>query len=170
MRVVGYVRESADPTADRPAFTQHEELRRHAADQGYQLVAVCQDTRQPGHSLGRDGYLSLLGVIAAGGVDGVLLPGLATLSGDQIVQEVMLWDLRGRGVRVLSTVAGDLPLLDDESDPGAARMLMRDVLERVGDHARGLGSHRIDPPPIRPEGDVLVHLVRDTGAGPERDS
>lgn len=158
MRVVGYVRESPDPADGRTGFAQQEELRRFVAERGDSLVALCQDLR--GTSGRRDGYLSLLGVVAAGGVDAVLLPGIATLSSDQIVQEIMLWDLLGRGVRVVSTRQPDAALLDPAADPGVTRMLIRDVLTRVAEHARGLGGHRIDPPTVLPDGDVLVHIIR----------
>ncbi|HSR15906.1 MAG TPA: recombinase family protein, partial [Gemmatimonadales bacterium] len=83
MRVVGYIRESQDPDETRPAFAQHEELRRWCADRGHSLIAVCQDTRQPGRALGRDGYVSMLGVIGSGRADMVVIPGLDTLSADQ---------------------------------------------------------------------------------------
>ena len=156
MRVVGYVRESPDPSDGRSGFAQQEEIRRHAAAHGLTLVAVCQDLRG---STDRDGYLSLLGVVAAGGVDAVLLPGLATLSSDQIVQEIMRWDLIARGIKVTSTSPADADLLAADADPGVARMLIRDVLTRVGEHARTLGGRRLDPPTILPDGDVLIHIL-----------
>ena len=159
MRVVGYVRESADPSAGRSAFEQQEEIRRHAAEQGHALVAMCQDARTPGEALGRDGYLGLLGVVASGAVDGVLVAGIGSLSSDQIVQEIMLWDLHARGVRVISADPADLALLDAAEEPGPARMLIRDVLQRVGEHARALGSHRLDPPAVLPDGDVMIHIL-----------
>lgn len=156
MRVVGYVRESPDPSDGRSGFAQQEEIRRYAATHGLSVVAVCQDLRG---STDRDGYLSLLGVVAAGGADAVLLPGIATLSGDQIVQEIMIWDLLGRGIRVISTTEQDAAFLGADTDPGAARMLIRDVLTRVGEHARSIGARRIDPPSILPDGDVLIHIL-----------
>jgi hypothetical protein len=156
VRVVGYVRESPDPSDVRTGFAQHEEIRRYAAAHALALVAVCQDLRG---GTERDGYLSLLGVVAAGGVDAVLLPGVATLSADQIVQEIMIWDLVGRGIRVISTSPADATLLGGDTDPGVARMLIRDVLTRVGEHARNLGGRRFDPPSILPDGDVLIHIL-----------
>jgi hypothetical protein len=159
VRVVGYVRESADPSAGRSAFEQQEIIRRHAAEQGHALVAICQDARSPGAALGRDGYLGLLGVVASGAVDGILVAGVGILSSDQIVQEIMLWDLRGRGVRIISTDPTDLSLLDSTEEPGPSRMLIRDVLERVGEHARSLGSHRLEPPAALPDGDVMIHIL-----------
>jgi hypothetical protein len=38
-------------------------------------------------------------------------------------------------------------------------MLIRDVLARVGEHARGIGSHRVEPPEVLADGDVLVHII-----------
>lgn len=156
VRVVGYVRETADPGAGATAFAQQEELRRHAAEHGHHLVAVCQDTRVPGSAPTRHGYRSVLGVIAAGGVDAVLVPRLSTFSSDAIVQEIMLWDLRRRGVRVVSTDPVDLSLLDDEERPDAERIVIRDVLERVGEHAREVaGVERLDASGT----DVLIEIV-----------
>jgi hypothetical protein len=165
VRVVGYVRESPDPSDGRSGFAQHEEIRRHAAAHGLAVVAVCQDLRG---STDRDGYLSLLGVVASGGVDGVLLPGVATLSSDQIVQEIMIWDLVARGIRVISTAEADAGLLAADADPGVARMLIRDVLTRVGEHARTLGARRFDPPAILPDGDVLIHILHADAAEMDR--
>lgn len=155
MRIVGYVREPAD--GSRSAYAQQEELRRHAAEHGHALVAVCQDVASPGHT-GRDGYLSLLGVVAAGGVDAVVVPGIETFSADQIVQEIIVWDLRGRGVAVVSTDPADAAVLDPGGDPEPGRVLIRDVLDRVSDHARTVGRTQLDTAPA--DVDVLVEIVR----------
>jgi len=161
VRVVGYVRESVDPTEDRPAFAQQEEIRRYALEHGLQVIALCQDVRQPGAALGRDGYRSLLGVIAGGSADAALLPGVATLSSDLVVQEIMLWDLRSRGIKVLSTDPEDLPVLAGE-DLDPARSLVRHVLARVGEHARTLADPEPPPPAQALPGDddgVVVQLI-----------
>ncbi len=172
MRVASYVRESSDPTVDRSVFAQQEELRRHAASQGLQIVAVCQDSRHEGHALGRDGYRSLLGVISAGNVDAVLLPGLDTLSSDLVIQEIMLWDLRSRGVRILSTEPDDVAILRSKS-PDPARMLIRDVLTRLGEHAEMIASTPAPAPRLpRPGGeddtDIVVTLVEEKAGDPNR--
>jgi len=161
VRVVGYIRESADPSDGRSAFSQQEELRRHAGEQGHLLVAICQDLRNPGQPSRRDGYLSLLGVIAAGGVDAVLVPGVATFSPDAIVQEIMLWDLKHRGARVVSTVRTDMSLLDPHVAPEPSRVLIRDVLHRVAEHTNGIKPQRDSQLADQelPERDVLVHIV-----------
>lgn len=161
MRVAGYVRESLDPAEGRSAFAQQEEIRRHAAAHGMTVVAICQDLRgSPGP---RDGYLALLGVLASAAVDAVLVPGLATLSPDHIVQEIMIGDLLARRVRVISTAESDLALLDASSDPGASRTLIRDVLERVREHQRAVGAapgSRPETPRPLPDAEVMIHLVK----------
>ncbi len=159
MRVVGYARESAGTEQPRPAFAQQEEIRRWVAEQGHRLIAVCQDRSSGGHyPLDRDGYLAVLGTVASGGVDAVVVPGIATLSDDQIVQEILLWDLKARRVKVLSTDPADAAIIGGE-EPGATRMLIRDVLARVEEHARTLGRHPQSR--SRPTGgaDVVVELL-----------
>jgi len=159
VRVVGYSRDSAGTEQTRPAFAQQEAIRRWAAEQGHQLVAVCQDRSGDGHHpLDRDGYLAVLGTLASGGVDAVVVPGIATLSDDQIVQEVLLWDLKARGISVLSTEPDDAAIVGGD-DPGATRMLIRVVLARVEEHARILGRH--PQTRSRPTGgaDVVVELL-----------
>lgn len=157
MRIVGYVRESSDPGDGPTAFAQQEEIRRYAARHGHAVIAVCQDARTPGHPLGRTGYRSMLGVLGTGEAEAVLVAALDALSGDTIVQEILLWDLRGRGVPVLSALPGDHEVLGGA--PGPTRMLIRDVLSRVSEHAREL-RRPIDTT-TRPEGgDVVVHIDR----------
>jgi len=163
MRVVAYLRESADPGEDRPAFAQQEEIRRYSAVHGLDVVAICQDVPRPGLALGREGYRSLLGILASGNVEAVLLPGLATLSADIVLQEVMLWDLRARGARVLSTDPADADLLSPATGD-ATRRFVRDVLVRVAEHRESLGLLPAPPAPAAGEGGVVVHLVPSTGA------
>lgn len=151
MRIVGYVRESSDPSEGPTAFAQSEEIRRYAARHGHALIAVCQDARTPGHPLERSGYRSMLGVIATGETDAIVVAGLDALSGDTIIQEILLWDLRARGVRVLSASPNDDPVLG--GDLGSTRMLIRDVLSRVSEHAAELRR-----PTPSDEGDVVVYI------------
>jgi hypothetical protein len=166
MRVAGYVRESADPGRFRPAFEQAEELRRHAAEMSYLIVALCQDTRHTGHPTGRDGYLSLLGVVAAGAVEAVLLPGLDTLSADETVQEIAVWDLRRRGVNVLSTRPEDGPLLDEAGSPEPGREAVRRVLDRLAEPVLPTADAPTDRD-VAPDGDVLIHIIAaDDAEGP----
>jgi DNA invertase Pin-like site-specific DNA recombinase len=165
MRVVAYLRESTDPGDDRPAFAQQEDIRRHAAAHGLDVVAICQDVPRPGLALGREGYRSLLGIVSSGNVEAVLLPGVLTLSADVVLQEVMLWDLRSRGALVLSTDAADADVLSP-TPADATRQFVRDVLVRVAEYREALGL--LAPPtspPAGPGGEgVVVHLVPATGS------
>lgn len=131
MRVVGYVREQVGPEDAEPSFVQGEAIRSWVRKTGHNLVSVCQDVRQEGHDLGRDGFQALLGIIAGGGADGVVVPRLETLSPNLMTQEVMIWDLRRRGVAVLSIDETDHRVL---LSPTKERLLIRDVLARLEDY------------------------------------
>lgn len=128
MRVVGYIREAS---ADcEPAFSQSEQIRRWINENGHRLVALCQDVRTPGHAVGREGLQSIVGITSAGQVDAVVVPSLDTLSPDKVSQEVIMWQLRDDGVKVLSADQADIPQL---ADPplDSARLLIRDVLAKA---------------------------------------
>lgn len=179
MRVVGYVRDSPDPSEAEPAFAQAERVRRWINDSGHQLVAICQDVRTAGRPLGRDGFRALIGIIGTGEAEAVLLPSLDALSPDKVSQEIMLWDLRARGVAVLSADAEDLDLLADPPHD-SLRILIRDVLAKVGSHVEMIGTAAIAAaePVARPElpiieriepdddGDVVVELIPPVASDP----
>ena len=156
MRVIGYVRDAPGPDSGDTVFVQSERIRRWVAHNRCQLVAVCQDTLSGNAADDRDGYRALLGIISAGHVDTVLIPDLAVLSADLMVQEIMLHDLRIRGVNVISADENDLPALaDPATDPG--RLLIRDVLtkqqayrNRFSDAAEGI---------IDTDQDVMIELI-----------
>lgn len=161
MRIVGYVRESPGQQEDTTAFVQSERIRRWASDAGHQVVAVCQDVRHSGYALGRDGYRALIGIIGAGQVEAVVVASLAVLSPDKINQEIMIWDLRSRGAAVLSADAEDLDALKEPpADP--ARLLIRDVLGRIEEHASSLRPWR--PTVLDDSGDVVVELIPPSGS------
>ncbi len=176
MRVVGYVRESPGPHPDETAFAQSEAIRRWAATAGHHIVALCQDIKTPGHALGREGFVALLGILGAGQVDGVVVTSLDVLSPDLVIQEIMLWDLRTRGVRLLSTSEADLPALVVDTED-QSRMLIRDVLARVSEHSSELhGPHptnevidlRDDPAQVGIEEPVRIEMiVPETTPSPE---
>jgi len=165
VRVVGYVRESTGMEAGQPAFAQSEKIRRWAANTGHQLVAICQDVRTPGRALGREGFRAMVGIVAAGQADGVILPDLSALSADKVTQEVIIWDLRRRDVAVLSAD-------DDESEQLAdpprdqLRLIVRDVLAKASRHEDSLAFlhelPRTQPEPVitlEDSSDVIVELI-----------
>jgi hypothetical protein len=159
MRVVGYVREESGPDGGESSYAQSERIRRWAVRGGHALVAVCQDVLHPGHALGRDGYRALIGIVQSGQADVVILPTLAVLAADKILQEIMLWDLRGRGVSVLVTDEDGLAdLAEPPEDP--VRMLIRDVLARMAEYGEALAEpeeHAAVVDLARPE--VVIELL-----------
>ena len=166
MRVVGYIRESPDRQEGEAGFAQAERIRRWVNDNGHRLVAVCQDVRALGHSLGREGFQALVGIVAAGQVDAVVVPALTTFSPDKVTQEVMMWDLRRRDISVLSAADDELPLLEDPSQD-QIRMLVRDVLakgDRHTDLVGGIGGIEGEPSGptilrVDEASDVIVELI-----------
>ncbi|MDJ0961872.1 MAG: recombinase family protein [Acidimicrobiia bacterium] len=160
MRVVGYVREALDPQEGDPSFSQSEKIRRWTADNGHQLISVCQDLRTPGRDLGRDGLRAMIGIISAGQVEAVVVSALNVFSPDKIVQEVMIDDLRARGVAVLTAEESEHELLEDPS-PDQVRLLVRDVLEKARRHRTTVGESLADPSEIQVDeaSDVIVELV-----------
>ena len=142
MRVVGYVREAADPREGEPAFAQAERIRRWATDGGHQLVAICQDTRAADDPGRREGLRAVMGILAGGSAGAVVVPELAVLSPDKIVQEILIRDLLDRGAVVISAKEDDHDELADPT-PDRLRMIVRDVLTRVEQHR---DRFALDPP------------------------
>jgi DNA invertase Pin-like site-specific DNA recombinase len=133
------------------------------------LVAVCQDTLGSDAADDRDGYRALLGIISAGHVDTVLIADLTVLSADVMVQEVMLQDLRTRGVSVISTNEADLPALSDPAtDPG--RLLIRDVLSKQQTYRRRFSDIADVVIEAERDRDVLIELIPFTDELPARAS
>ncbi|MBT8201693.1 MAG: recombinase family protein [Acidimicrobiia bacterium] len=158
MRVVGYVRELFGPEDADPAFVQGEAIRGWVRRTGHNLISVCQDVRQEGHGLARDGFQALLGIVALDGADGVVVPSLRSLSPDLMTQEIMIWDLRRRGVAVMSIDERDHELL---LTPTKERLLMRDVLARLEEYyqwARPAEADEADDED-RGDGEVVVELI-----------
>jgi DNA invertase Pin-like site-specific DNA recombinase len=157
MRVIGYVRDLGGPDTGDTVFVQSERIRRWVAQNRCQLVAVCQDTPSTSGVDDRDGYRALLGIVSAGHVDTVLLSELTSLSPDVMTQEIMLHDLRTRGIKVISTEDADLSALaEPATDPG--RLLMRDVLAKHQAHEARFGKAGEGITPTDDQ-DVLIELI-----------
>ncbi len=163
MRVIGYVREAPGPEGGDTVFVQSEQIRKWVTQHRCQLVAVCQDTPTGDRPDTQDGYRALLGIIATGQVDTVLIPSVTTLSTDLITQEIILWDLRSRGVNVISADEADLPNLAASADV-PARMLIRDVLDRAQDYRSGLDG--VADRGVSDDQDVLIELIPSADVAP----
>lgn len=164
MRIVGYVREAPDPREGEPAFAQTERIRRWAAEAGHQLIAVCLDSRSTDGPARREGLRAVMGILAEGAAQGVVVPDLSALSPDKIVQEIVLRDLRGRGAAVLSTNEEDHAGLESPT-PDRLRTLVRDVLARHDEHQRRFSdpepdiADRDDQEEGADADDVIVELI-----------
>jgi len=158
VRLVGYVRESTAPSETDSAYAQSDRIRRTAADGGHSLVAVCQDVPRPGVEQARDGYLALLGVVDAGQVDGVVVSSLSALSADMMSQEIAIWDLRRRGVVVVSADPAEVADLAHPPED-RSRLLVREVMARMDSYR--LSLDQLAPPVAvdHPPPDVTVELI-----------
>lgn len=158
MRVVGYVREMPGPETGDTAFMQSERIRRWVARNGYQLVSICQDARSSESD--RDGFGALLGILAAGQADIVLVPTLEAFSADKVAQEVVLFELRARSVAVASTEEEDLDALAQPTvDP--ARLFIRDTLAKSFDFTQAY-QRTLSAPAEVAEPDVIIEFVEPT--------
>lgn len=169
MNVVGYIREPSNAESGDTMFAQSERVRRWVARNGYHLVALFQDTAGTRRNL--DGLRALIGIASRGQADLVVLPGLAALSPDKVIQELMLRRLRSEGLAVASTEEPDHADLSEPAvDP--ARMLIRDILHRAEEFKALLASTEAAPaltvarpvPVIAPDrseadADVLIEFV-----------
>lgn len=152
MRVAGYVRELA--AGGGSLFAQAERVRRWTSEQGYRLIAMCQDVRDPNGEPRGEGFRALMEVVSAHHADAVVVPSLDTLSPDLLVQEVILHDLRSRDVRVISTLEDEAQFLADARlDP--ARLLIRDILDRKDEY----DESQLAPEPEPPADDVVIEFV-----------
>jgi DNA invertase Pin-like site-specific DNA recombinase len=156
MRVVGYVRELFGPEDTDPAFVQGEAIRAWVRKTGHNLISVCQDVRQEGHGLGRDGFQALLGIVAGNGADGVVVPSLSALSPDLMTQEIMIWDLRRRGIAVMSIDEADHQML---LTPTRERLLIRDVLARLEEYYEWARPADEEEDEERTGDEVVVELI-----------
>ena len=164
MNVVGYIREPLNAEGGDTMFAQSERVRRWVARNGYHLVALCQDTAATRRTL--DGFRALMGILARGQADLVVLPGLESLSPDKVVQELLLMRLRKGGMAVASTEEADH---EDLSEPAMdpARMLIRDILVRSEQYREMLEIVTTPPTltlaptessPAAAETDVLIEI------------
>ena len=178
MRVVGYVREVADVSVSEIAYAQNEAIRLWANKHGHHLVAICQDVRSAGHKLGRDGLRALLGILETGEADAVVVSSLNAFASDKIAQEILIWDLRSRGVNVVSTNEEDLAALAEPSSE-EMRRVVRLVLAGVETHHAMLGDQRatiaalpadVVVEPRATQTNVVIELISpsDESSGPHK--
>lgn len=148
------------PETGDTAFMQSERIRRWVARNGYQLISICQDARSPESD--RDGFGALLGIVAAGQADIVLVPTLDAFSADKVAQEIVLFELRSRSIAIASTEVEDLDALaEPTTDP--ARLFIRDTLTKSLEFTRSY-AETLPTSVESNEPDVLIEFVEPTRA------
>ena len=170
MRVVGYVRERPGDPDGSTAYAQSEQIRRWVRESGHALVAVCRDTPGPNDPAERSGYRALLGIVRSGTADAVIIEGLAVLSTDKVVQEVILHDLRTTEATLITIDETDAETLRTAGSDHT-RILVRDVLAKADRYRDEFGDvpPRAEPLPtsvvdIREPSDVVIELIPATAA------
>jgi DNA invertase Pin-like site-specific DNA recombinase len=146
MKVVGYVRVSTTAQAEEGfgLDVQRQSVRKWAKDHGHKLVGIQADEGISGAKEldDRPALGTALAMVAAGEIEGLVVPKLDRLARDLIIQETLLGEIRRNGGRVFSCMAGeDGYLADDPDDP--SRKLIRQVLGAVSEYERSVIALRL---------------------------
>lgn len=170
MKIVGYVRQTPGRADPDTAFAQSERVRRWVADTANELIAMCQDHHTSSAPTDRPGFKALLDIARSGDADAVVIASLDALSPDKITQEIMIQDLQAAGVALIATDEEDIVILAG-SEEDHARIVVRDILARVGEYREAFGLSRdvepsvgqavVKPVPTEYEDltDVVIELI-----------
>lgn len=149
MKIAGYIRQIPGRTDPDTAFAQSERVRHWVADTANELMAMCQDHHASSAPTDRPGFKALLDIARSGDADAVVVASLAALSPDKMTQEIMIQDLRTAGVTLIATDEEDIIVLAG-SEEDHARMVVRDVLARIGEYREAFGLSGETEPSVRP--------------------
>lgn len=141
MRAVSYLRVSGRGQVAGDGFPrQREAIETYAKGAGLELVAEYRDEGVSGTNelADREGLAALLDRIESNGVRVVLVERADRIARDLMVGEVILSQLRERGVRVLDSSGVDLA---DDSDP--TRKLIRQVLGAVAEFDKNVTTAKL---------------------------
>jgi DNA invertase Pin-like site-specific DNA recombinase len=177
MRVAGYVRQATGLPDPDTAFAQSERVRRWARDSRNELIAVCQDHHASSAPTDRPGFKALVDIVRSGAAEAVVVGNLEALSPDKVMQEIMIADIRAAGATMIATEADDLEVLRDGAQDHT-RIVVRDIVSRVGDYIEAFGMSGDGKPTVSPAivnseffdesessdtHDVVVELIAPTG-------
>lgn len=153
MRVVGYARELPGPDNGETVFSQGEYIRRWVNQHGHRLVAMFQDPRGPAEPPDLSGFEALHRVVAAGGIDAVVVDRLDAFSPDMVRQEIVVWDMETLGLKVVACRGED-------TSPHL-RATLRDILEKVEEYQHRFASHPDESELVFPltAQDLVVELL-----------
>ncbi len=137
-KAFAYLRVSGKGQVEGDGFTrQLEAIRKYAKEQGIRIVRVFREEGVSGtKDLGdRPAFVEMMTALHADGVDLVLIEKLDRLARDQVVQELILRDLRKHGFDLIPVMEPDL-VQDDPSNP--TRTLIRQIMGAVAQYEKSL--------------------------------
>lgn len=129
-RAISYVRVSGNGQVRGDGFPrQRKAIADYARRYRVEVIEEFRDVHTGAKEMeGREGLAALLDRLESNGVDLVLVENASRLARSLMISEVILGQLRDRGVRVVAADSGT-DLLDDDDDP--TRTLIRQVLGAV---------------------------------------
>lgn len=154
VRAIAYLRVPTGAGADDSLYGQREAVRSWARRTGATILATFED----GPEDDRPGLRALVRTLSPE-VDVVVVAHLAALSGDTVVQEVVIDSIRRTGAGVVSAAAADQSRLDHASTE-AMRRVVRTVLHRRRAVEAMLGIEH-EAAAEDPEPDLVLEIVED---------
>jgi len=138
-KVFGYCRVSTENQKEEKTIDiQEEALKKHAEDNGLELLSIFKDEGISGSLEQRPGLTQLLSLLTnSPEIDGVLIYKLDRLARDVVIQENLIKEFQRLGKRVLSTLEPDL----DSNDP--TRKLVRQILGVISEYERAIITMRL---------------------------
>jgi DNA invertase Pin-like site-specific DNA recombinase len=99
---IGYVRVAAELQSGSCLDAQATQIREIADAEGIELIGVVGDSGKSAHNLNRPGLLTLLGAVAAGAINTVIVPDLSRLARNPQDLRRLLRLFDSRGVTLVS--------------------------------------------------------------------
>lgn len=152
MRAIAYLRVPSGADTDDSLYGQREAVRSWARRTGATLLATFEDEDDE-----RPGLRAMLRTLNEE-VDAVVVAHLGALSGDTVVQEILIDHVRRTGAGVVSAATVDQQRLGHASTE-AMRQVVRTVLARRRAVEAMLGAEPETPAPDGPE--LVLEIVDD---------
>jgi DNA invertase Pin-like site-specific DNA recombinase len=139
-RAIGYIRVSTqEQTTGYGLDVQEADVRRYCRDHGLRLIDVERDAGESGSNglTERLGLSAALARLERGDASALVVPNLARLARDLLLQETTMERLRAAGVEVRSVAEPDI----DSDD--ATRVLVRQLLGAIAQYERAVIKGRL---------------------------
>jgi len=140
VKAIGYIRVSTEAQAGEDRYgpdVQRDAIRKYASAEGVDLARICEDLGVSGGLEHRPGLAAVYEALDAGDVGAVIVYRLDRLARDLRLQENILFDLRKKGVELISVSEPDLCSAEPE------RVLLRQVLGSFAEYERRVITLRL---------------------------